>query len=722
MVESYESDSESLEGKKKTEQSTNNNSRRVKLVTKLFLDMNSGLMDDLNYDRDVDKKYDGETNNDRRSSRGNDADSSIYDDENNENREYGSLIPMAEQHTVPKISKTTRLRAERVRIYLDYYYNVIEGTLRSGEDENGNERKNIHKNVEGIYNPLQIIRNRKLKKKYRGETASSGFLFYKAPIIAVIQFSKIPNRKNYKWFVDVNEKYADITFRSQHWDELVDPTGHKWFGTQKTHRFRSEAHKIKKNRGSTHINGHLHHNHKKNNGKSLLLRDSDQSSDSILNKVPKLIVTTDHSDPNLGSRTSSNSNGISSYSSDGDKVNYNERLMQTVSDSEIEDGSSKEKDGGHLNKFEKILNKTKNSKRWSRSKSPSKIRSEENNNGSHESKKDITKIVPQEFELGQDDPNSNEAAHRGSVSGPSGKDNYNTYQTPVEGTAVKKLSLLDDIPIRTVKGHSAKKLNVESPELTAVSSGSYKYDNEIKSIENKRGIKDDDIQKRLTVENTETVIKNKNLNVLSNNWDNSKSGSSKEATPFSKRSSTNAFDELPVDIQLQKYWQDTRYVISTIAIMEHRRQSHDLVRQRAIHRRNLIKVDENTEKNMADTEKIIKEYDEGLDRVLKIGNNWTSKLLNDYSIRVETLISASDRILSDINTTLTLKLKLFQENTDRFGTIRTMQSQKMTKSIYKILEFFIVLVLWSIWLVVSIVREIKFSIMLVLRFIKWVLW
>ncbi|CAB4254056.1 similar to Saccharomyces cerevisiae YBR255W MTC4 Protein of unknown function, required for normal growth rate at 15 degrees C [Maudiozyma barnettii] len=721
MIESSDSETGSLEGKRITEQSTNTNSRRVKLVTKLLVDMNSGLMDDLNYDRDVDKKYDGETNNDRRNSRGNDADISNNDHDNDENGEYGSLIPMAEQQVVPKISKATRLRAERVRIYLDYYYNIMEGTLRSGEDENGHERKNIHRNVEGVYNPLQIIRNRKLKKKYRGETATSGFLFYKAPIIAVIQFSNTPNRKNYKWFVDVNEKYTDLTFRSQHWDELIDPTGHRWFGTQKTHRFRTEAHKIKKRRGSSHITGHLHHHHhKKNNSKGTLLRDSDQSSDSILNKVPKLIVTTDHSDPNLESRTSSNSNGISSQFSDLDKDNYNDKLIQTVSDSEVENGSLKEKESNHLNKFEKILNKTKNPKRWSRSKSPNKIRTEENNNG-HETKKDVTKIIPQELAPEQERSN-NEGDHRGSVSGPSSKDRYGTYQTPVDGTGVKKLSLLDDIPIHTVKTHSTNKLNIESPEVTKTKSGSYKYDSEINSIEHKRGIKDVEIHNRLTTENADAVINNKNLNIVTNSADNSKNSSSKEATPLSKESSSNNFNELPVDIQLQKYWQDTRYVISTIAIMEHRRQSHDLIRQRAIHRRNLIKVDENTEKNMADTEQIIKEYDEGLDRVLKIGNSWTSKLLNDYSIRVETLISASDRILSDINTTLTLKLKLFQENTDRFGTIRTMQSQKMTKSIYKMLEFFIVLVLWSIWLVVSILREIKFSILLVLRFIKWILW
>ncbi|KAG0657553.1 hypothetical protein C6P45_002423 [Maudiozyma exigua] len=727
MVDSSDSDTDSSTGGGNvTEKTLNNNNRRVKLVTKLLVDMNSGLMDDLNFNRDVDQKHDndmtnGDNNNNNRTKSIGDTDNGRADDTNDE---YGSLIPMKEQQAVPKISKATRLRAERVRIYLDYYYNVMEGMVRSGEDENGHIRKNIHKNVEGIYNPLQVIRNRKLKKKYRGEVATTGFLFYKAPIIAVLQFSKIPNRKKYRWFVDVNEKYGDLTFRSQHWNELVDPHGNLWSGEQKIHRFRSEARKITKISAS-HITGHLprhHHHHRKDSSKGSIPKDTDQSSDSLLNQAPKLIVTEDPSDPNFETRNSSNSNSLEIYSPDA----MGNNLLKTASDSEIESigGNYKEKDNTHLNKFEKILSKTKN-KRWSRSKSPNRVNNQEGDDY-NDVKKTMSNVSPQELvgdhKSGVNDNNH----HRSSVSGPSGEGKCDTYQTPIDSTGPKKFSLLNDIPIRAVKTGSSKKESIETPErLTKAVNGSYKYDNEIHAIERKRGIVDKDIHSRLTVEGDEhhnVNSHNKNLTVSNNSGDIPKSASSIDSAPTSKESNSNSINEVPVDIQLQKYWQDTRYIFSTIAIMEHRRQTHDLIRQRAIHRRNLIKVDENTEKNMEDTERIIKEYDEGLDRVLKIGNNWTSKLLNDYSIRVETLISASDRILSDINTTLTLKLKLFQENTDKFGTIRTMQSQRMTKSIYKILEFLIVMVLWSIWLVVSILREIRSSILLVFRFIKWILW
>ena len=220
MVESDSSNSDVLEGRNDRVQNMTNNNQRVKMVTKLLVDMNSGLMDDLNYNRNVDKGYEGEFGSDQSNLQKAQSDNNDPNTTTDPKSNYLNLIPMKEQLQVPKISKTTRLRAERVRIYMDYYYNILEAACRSGEDENGIERSNMHYGVEGVYNPLQIIRNRKLRKKYHDEASSNRFLFYKAPVIAVLQFSKVPNRKKYRWFVDVNEKYGDITFRSQHWNEL----------------------------------------------------------------------------------------------------------------------------------------------------------------------------------------------------------------------------------------------------------------------------------------------------------------------------------------------------------------------------------------------------------------------------------------------------------------------------------------------------------------------
>lgn len=718
MVESDSSNSDVLEGRNDRVQNMTNNNQRVKMVTKLLVDMNSGLMDDLNYNRNVDKGYEGEFGSDQSNLQKAQSDNNDPNTTTDPKSNYLNLIPMKEQLQVPKISKTTRLRAERVRIYMDYYYNILEAACRSGEDENGIERSNMHYGVEGVYNPLQIIRNRKLRKKYHDEASSNRFLFYKAPVIAVLQFSKVPNRKKYRWFVDVNEKYGDITFRSQHWNELKDPSGETWFGVKKSHKFRPDSDKVKKIYTHTHLPSHLHHRRKHSTRSEVSNLTSNSSEESLNGKPPTLKIEGNLSDDYLDQRTASNENSAGSnppYHNNDASVDV---LVQGPSDTEDEVlGGSGSGDKGHLNKFEKIISKTgEKAKRWSRSRSPAKQFYE---TGSSDTRVYKGAITPLELE-GSTGSSGNDAGRRASVSGPVGKSVYDTYLTPADAVDSKRPNLLDSIPIRTLKGHTPKKEPVIPEDITKTNSSTLKYDAEIDHIEHSNGIIDNDLHKRLSVEGDEIPNKS-SLMPTSNGHTDTKDNSTREVTPASS-SAEKPYHDLPVDIQLEKYWQDTRYVIGTIAIMEHRRQTHDLIRQRAIRQRNKIKVEEDADKTMADTEKIIEEYGEGLDKVLKIGNNWTSKLLNDYSIRVETLISASDRILSDINTTLTLKLKLFQENTDRFGSLRSMRSQRMTKSIYKLLEFFIVLMLWSIWLVVSILQEIKLSFGLVFKVVRWLLW
>ncbi|CAI4954559.1 ATV_HP_G0106020.mRNA.1.CDS.1 [Saccharomyces cerevisiae] len=101
-------------------------------------------------------------------------------------------------------------------------------------------------------------------------------------------------------------------------------------------------------------------------------------------------------------------------------------------------------------------------------------------------------------------------------------------------------------------------------------------------------------------------------------------------------------DSLQVDEQLQRYWHDTRYIMSTVAMMQHRRETHDIVKRREIARRNEIEITQDADTNIRKTADALTQYDNELNKVLKLGNDWTSKLLNDYSIRVETLISSSD--------------------------------------------------------------------------------
>ena len=135
-----------------------------------------------------------------------------------------------------------------------------------------------------------------------------------------------------------------------------------------------------------------------------------------------------------------------------------------------------------------------------------------------------------------------------------------------------------------------------------------------------------------------------------------------------------------------------------------------------------MQCDENMDSILSDTSKVLGTYDRELDKAFKRGNLLASSILNDYSMRVETLISTTDRILSDINTSLTLRLKLFQEDVDKFGNLRMMRAQKLTKFFYRILEFAIVVVLWSIWFIVSVVKWVKYIAIFSIKIVVWMIW
>ena len=78
--------------------------------------------------------------------------------------------------------------------------------------------------------------------------------------------------------------------------------------------------------------------------------------------------------------------------------------------------------------------------------------------------------------------------------------------------------------------------------------------------------------------------------------------------------------------------------------------------------------------------------------------------------------------MSDINTTLTLKLKLFQESSEKYLNSRSVRSRTLSKLGYKVLEYIVVVVLWNIWFVVAIFRGIKNLMLFILNIIKVLLW
>ena len=217
------------------------NPGRIKMATKILVDNRYGLMDDLNFASHTTTGGMTTADGNRLMSTGDFLkDNGITSQKGRDDLLNTSTAPM----TATVISKSTRIKADRVRIYLDYYYSLLERCISIDNTEHR------HEGVEGVYNPLQVMRNRKLRKKYRGGAPVREVSISKAPVIAIIDFSKKYEGKNKEayvkkrmpWFVDINEKYNDLMWRTSHWDELVDPEGNLWFGDKDNRRHHHHHH------------------------------------------------------------------------------------------------------------------------------------------------------------------------------------------------------------------------------------------------------------------------------------------------------------------------------------------------------------------------------------------------------------------------------------------------------------------------------------------------
>ncbi|CCK72731.1 Mtc4p KNAG_0L01110 [Huiozyma naganishii CBS 8797] len=644
------------------------------------------------------------------------------------------------------IPKSTRLKAERVRIYLEYFYNVMERCITlndSVRDPNGGVHGGHgagaaaaaaaatgvrYEGVEGVYNPLQVIRNRKLRKKYHDEVKPARELvFSRVPMIAVIQFSKRPTR-NMRWFVKLSEKYSDLSWRTSHWDELRRPDGHLWITAEKQ-RDQQQVHIAKKKKK----------------------RRRHRLSQTIGKVGPKIPGPHGH-----GHGYDSNTVNLGNHL-DVNKIPGQDEAASssgtTIADQDGEYETASKFSSSRLGRLEKII--TGKTRRVSHSRSP-RARSTESglqqqqqqqqapvaasashpsvyhlapanltvNSTRRASIKDATKALK---ELQRRDETQGLTEDKEETTTPEGSSDSKSADISVSSQSVSSTSAIPVTTggtsqvvtpavrtpitqgIRSTSPHSVSSRGPAPPPMDATTMTTNAKDegaetavapDEAAENDESPGRKRKDMeneakdqQRQFFVEELESLV-----------------------DPASEKY------VLPVDKQLEQYWMSTKYVMSTVAIMKHRRITHEIVKRKEIAKRNQIILEDDTDKNIEVANEVIQLYDHELDKVIAVGNKWASTLLNDYSIRVEMLISSSDRILSDINTTLTLKLKLFQENTERYGTIRMMRAQRTTRVAYRLLEYSIIGALWTIWLFVKMLREIRHGFVLTWKLIKWTIW
>lgn len=122
------------------------------------------------------------------------------------------------------ISRAARNRTETVKAMISLKYHWMERAMQMPENQ-----PNPHPGVEGIYNPLQVIRNRTIRARHNEPPP----LVFRGLPLACNAFSSRSKSggKLWKmlWGIELGELVNDVSWRLLHWRELRDPKGKLWF-------------------------------------------------------------------------------------------------------------------------------------------------------------------------------------------------------------------------------------------------------------------------------------------------------------------------------------------------------------------------------------------------------------------------------------------------------------------------------------------------------------
>lgn len=153
---------------------------------------------------------------------------------------YGTTLQ--EDPKMAHISRATLVRAEKVKATLGFKYLMIERLY---------DKSVVYPGIDGVYNPLQIMRNRKIRAKYKEFPKP---LSIKALPLASTVFSVHNQRGSHKkqwklpWALELNELLSDRAWRAHHIHELRNPKGELWYPPS------SNSSVISKQKGSRHEN------------------------------------------------------------------------------------------------------------------------------------------------------------------------------------------------------------------------------------------------------------------------------------------------------------------------------------------------------------------------------------------------------------------------------------------------------------------------------------
>lgn len=540
---------------------------------------------------------------------------------------------------IGRISNSTRNRAEKVKAMIGVHYLIIQRYAERRE-----KTATQYSIVDAVYNPVQTIRNRTLRAKYREFPKP---LTMKAIPLASNMFSshnlnhahKTPGKEwKMVWAVEVQEKVSDFTWQHLHWHELRKSNGDLWFPQAVT--------------GSSHKSGMRQRLHDR-----LFAEGELEQGDQ-----PRKQVT---------------QSGHSHKSSSG---------ASTKSKSLVDDVqlfvSSKHPPQKIFSKKRRSIGRSGSSE------------NELDNNGSTSN---IPSLLKDRLfkKIQRSSDSSNEQA-----------DNVEQDDGYVESGEV---SLADEFPppSNDLEGLNESSDSVEILNINDVS---------IKPIE------------RATDPNDSKVEEEQVEDVADQTPD--------VAVMLTKEASSQQPENVDCDIVVSNIVPNYHYLDAllrmrthyTLDILPHLLHNHH---QDVIQLTN-IEIPKLSDLSIKVNDDLLPEYEGIYNGLLNEIQTLIHMINEDYSIRIDNLLSNSDRLIGEISTSLSLEMRKFNERIDRlnssmFGSRYNIEMNLHKERIlqmsdsnfaYYFLENFIIILLRLVWVVVNIYKMFRFFIIFLYKFLR----
>lgn len=122
-----------------------------------------------------------------------------------------------------KVSRASRNRAELVKATFEIKYHCLNLALDITLTE-----PTQHEGIEGVYNPLQVIRNREIKNRLEHHSPS---VYRTLPLACNAFSSHSRDGKSWSmvWGIELKDFVADFGWRQLHWNKLRNAKGELWF-------------------------------------------------------------------------------------------------------------------------------------------------------------------------------------------------------------------------------------------------------------------------------------------------------------------------------------------------------------------------------------------------------------------------------------------------------------------------------------------------------------